>query len=61
MLDIIAKTVQEFDSQEMEEAESIRSFQDFMYRNALKQFKSISQTSESRFGKLTVDPMPFSG
>lgn len=54
VLEILAKIVQEFDTQEMKEAQAICILPAFLDGMDLNPFKSVSLISGSRFGKVTI-------
>lgn len=56
VLDFLAKLVNAFDSQEMNEAEAFQLLLEFLGGIALKQFTSVSQTAGTHHGKVTVRP-----
>ena len=56
VLDFLAKLVQEFDTQEMNEGQAIRLLPAFLGGIALRQYTSVSQTAGSHHGKTSVWP-----
>ena len=56
VLDFLAKLVQEFDTQEMNEGQAIRFLPEFLSGIALRQYTSVSQTAGSHHGKISVWP-----
>ena len=56
VLDFLAKLVQEFDTQEMNEGQAIRLLPEFLSGIALRQYTSVSQTAGSHHGKVSVWP-----
>ena len=52
----LAKFVQEFDTQEMNEGQAIRLLPEFLSGIALRQYTSVSQTAGSHHGKVSVWP-----
>ena len=56
VLDFLAKLVQEFDTQEMNEGQAIRLLLEFLSGIALRQYTSVSQTAGSHHGKISVWP-----
>ena len=56
VLDFLAKSVQEFDTQEMNEGQAIRLLPEFLSGIALRQYTSVSQTAGSHQGKVSVWP-----
>ena len=54
VLDVLAKLVQEFDTQEMNEGQAIRLLPEFLGGIALRQYTSVSQTAGSHHGKVSV-------
>ena len=56
VLDFLARLVQEFDTQEMNEGQAIRLLPEFLSGIALRQYTSVSQTAGSHHGKVSVWP-----
>ena len=56
VLDFLAKLVQAFDTQEMNEGQAIRLLPEFLSGIALRQYTSVSQTAGSHHGKVSVWP-----
>ena len=56
VLDFLAKLVQEFDTQEMNEGQAIRLLPEFLIGMALRQYTSVSQTARFHHGKVSVWP-----
>ena len=56
VLDFLAKLVQEFDTQEMNEGQAIRLLPEFLSGIALRQYTSVSQTAGAHHGKVSVWP-----
>ena len=56
VLDLLAKLVQEFDTQEMNEGQAIRLLPKFFSGIALRQYTSVSQTAGYNHGKVSVWP-----
>ena len=56
VLDFLAKLVQEFDTQEMNEGQAIRLLPEFLSGMALRQYTCVSQTAGSHHGKSSIWP-----
>ena len=56
VLDFLAKLVQEFDTQEMNEGQAVRLLPEFLSGIALRQYTSVSQMAGSDHGKISVWP-----
>ena len=56
VLDFLAKLVQEFDRQEMNEGQAIRLLPEFLSGMALRQYTYVSQTAGSHHRKVSVWP-----
>ena len=56
VLEFLAKLVQEFDTQEMNEGQAIRLVPEFLGGIALRQYTSVSQTAGSHHRKVVVWP-----
>ena len=54
--EFLAKLVQEFDTQEMNEGQAIRLLPEFLSGIALRQYTSVSQTAGTHHGKISVWP-----
>ena len=56
VLDVLAKLVQELDTQDMNEGQAFRLLPEFLGGIALGQYTSVSQTAGSHHGKDSVRP-----
>ena len=56
VLDFLAKLVQEFDTQKINEGQAIRLLPELLSGIALRQYTSVSQTAGSHHGKVSVWP-----
>ena len=56
VLAFLAKLVQDFDTQEMNEGQAIRFLPNFLGGIAMRQYTPVSQTAGSHYGNVSVWP-----